>query len=296
MVIAGDDGLITLDAGRLKLTLSPLIGGSIARFDYIVDDRPFPILRASNGQPGDVLAAGSFPLVPFVNRVRGGEFTFRDRTICLSPNMAGDPSPIHGQGWLAPWQVVSTRDDEVLIRFEHSEGEWPWSYMAEQRFRLGPEGLELSLSCTNRAPDPMPCGLGQHPYFPCTAATRIQTKVTRVWLIDEHVLPTEMVPAEGRFDLSSRGVCGLGLDHGFGGWDGITRLSDPASPFKLIMSSPDASFFQLYSPPKGGIFVAEPVTHANAALNSPEGQWAELGMRILDPGASMSMTMRLDLG
>ena len=61
------------------------------------------------------------------------------------------------------------------------------------------------------------------------------------------------------------------------------------------MSSPDARFFQLYSPASGGLFVAEPVTHANAAMNAPEEEWAELGMRVLEPGETMSLTMRVDV-
>ena len=61
------------------------------------------------------------------------------------------------------------------------------------------------------------------------------------------------------------------------------------------MSSPDARFFQLYSPTSGGIFVAEPVTHANAALNAPEEQWPELGMRVLEPGEEISIDMRLEV-
>jgi aldose 1-epimerase len=61
------------------------------------------------------------------------------------------------------------------------------------------------------------------------------------------------------------------------------------------MSSPDADFFQLYSPASGGLFVAEPVSHANAALNEPEEVWQELGLRVLEPGEEMSLTMRLDI-
>ena len=133
----------------------------------------------------------------------------------------------------------------------------------------------------------MPCGLGQHPYFPAARDTRSTREVTHAWTIDEHVLPVEKVPAEGRFDLRDRLVCGQGLDHGFGGWDGKARLSDPAWPYDLSMSSPHARFFQLYSPADGGIFVAEPVTHANAALNAPEAEWAELGLRVLEPGEAM---------
>ena len=61
------------------------------------------------------------------------------------------------------------------------------------------------------------------------------------------------------------------------------------------MSSLQARFFQLYSPSDGGIFVAEPVTHANAALNAPEEEWSELGMRVLEPEETMSLDMRLDV-
>ncbi|HYC66575.1 MAG TPA: hypothetical protein VEA98_00005, partial [Brevundimonas sp.] len=52
---------------------------------------------------------------------------------------------------------------------------------------------------------------------------------------------------------------------------------------------------QLYSPAGGGIFVAEPVTHANAALNAPEAEWAELGMQVLEPGEEMRLDMRIDV-
>ncbi len=37
------------------------------------------------------------------------------------------------------------------------------------------------------------------------------------------------------------------------------------------------------------------MTHANAALNAPEEQWAELGLRVLEPGEAMSLDMRLEI-
>ena len=85
------------------------------------------------------------------------------------------------------------------------------------------------------------------------------------------------------------------VDHGFAGWGGSALLSDPSWPFAIAMRSPDAAFFQLYSPETGGIFVAEPVSHANAALNAPEEQWVELGIKVLEPGERMALTMRIDL-
>ena len=182
-----------------------------------------------------------------------------------------------------------------MLSFRHGAGEWPWDYDARQEFALDEHGLSLRLTCRNVSDEPMPCGLGQHPYFQCGPETRIDTEVTHVWTIDEHVLPLERVPADGRFDLEDRLVCGQDLDHGFGGWGGTARLTDPAWPFALGLSSPTARFFQLYSPPTGGIFVAEPVTHANAALNAPEEEWEDLGIRVLQRGEAMSLDMRLEV-
>ena len=289
------DSIVRLEVGQLRLELSPSIGGSILAFEWLAADGAVPILRRCNSRGRNVLETASFPLVPYVNRIRGGRFSFRGREVRLRPNMTGDPSPLHGQGWLNPWNLEEVDKGRAVLGFRHAASEWPWHYEARQEFAIDEAGLSLGLACRNTSGEPMPCGLGQHPYFPCGPETRLDTKVTHAWTIDEHVLPIAQVLAEGRFSLVDRLVCGQDLDHGFGGWAGAARIMDPGWPCDIAMSSPDARFFQLYSPPDGGIFVAEPVTHANAALNEPEERWPELGMRVLEPGEEMVLDMRLDV-
>jgi aldose 1-epimerase len=284
-----------LTAGRLRLELSPSIGGSISAFEWMDGESGRPILRKCNSPLENVLDAASFPLVPYVNRIRGGRFSFRGREVRLEPNMAGDPSPLHGQGWLSPWAVDNATDREAVLSFSHAAREWPWDYEARQHFALDERGLSVRLTCRNASSEPMPCGLGQHPYFPCGPETLIDTRVSHAWTIDEQVLPVEKVPAEGRFDLKRRRVCRQGLDHGFENWGGLAWMDDQKWPYELLLSSTVAGFFQLYSPREEGIFVAEPVTHANAALNAPESQWPEFGMRVLEPGEAMSLDMRLEV-
>jgi aldose 1-epimerase len=285
-----------LSRGPLSLRLAPDRGGGMKSFECCaVSNGNTAIFRPLDETDKAPTALASFPLVPFVNRVRGGAFSFRGRRVTLAQNMPPDPSPLHGQGWQAPWTVERLGPDHAELLYRHAADEWPWDYEARQTFDLDEVGLTLVLSCTNRSAEPMPCGLGQHPYFPCTPRTRLDTGVETVWTIDRNVLPIEQVPAVGRFDLADRLVCGQGLDHGFGGWSGRAVISDPDLPFRIVMSSPDARFFQLYSPASGGLFVAEPVTHANAALNAPEEEWAELGMRVLEPGETMSLTMRVEV-
>ena len=131
-----------------------------------------------------------------------------------------------------------------------------------------------------------------HPYFPCGPDTRIDTQVEHVWTIDD------MCFRWRRFPRKAATISMIAsLRPGSRSW--LRRLERRGSDQrpKLALSgsasSPEASFFQLYSPSGGGIFVAEPVTHANAALNAPEVRWPALGMRVLEPGGEMRIDIRL---
>jgi aldose 1-epimerase len=288
---------LELRADPFELVLAPDIGGSIARFDHVTaSGQRRPILRGTSRADAAVLDMGCFPLVPYCNRIRGGRFTFRGREVLQSPNMAGDPSPLHGHGWLASWTVVEQTDCTATLLYRHEADDWPWTYEVRETFVLDERGLHLNLMCRNLSAEPMPCGLGQHPYFPCTPETELDTRVRDVWTVDEHVLPVERIAAEGRYDLRHRRICGQDLDNGFSDWSGEAVIGTTNAPSSLSLTSPDARFFQVYSPLEGGLFVAEPVSHANAALNEPEEDWPTLGLRVLDPGEEMLLTMRLLAG
>lgn len=280
--------LVTLSAGTLALDIAPAVGGSIWRFT----EGGIPVLRGAGDGATSVLDTGCFPLVPYVNRIRGGRFSCAGRDVLLAPNMPGDPSPLHGQGWLAAWHVETASATSAKLGFTHTAGEWPWTYEAEQLFALDDRGVTATLICRNLSPEPMPCGLGFHPYFVCNDATRLSTDVAGAFTVDAHLLPVERVAAEGRYDLRDRQVCGQGLDNGFDGWGGQATMSW-SNGLRVTMISPTAEFFQLYSPTTGELFVAEPVTHANCALNEDEARWPDFGLVMLAQGEAMTLEMRI---
>jgi aldose 1-epimerase len=287
---------VVLRNQALELRLAPELGGCILRFDFIgPTGERIPILRPTETSEPGALDTANFPLVPYCNRIRDGRFRFGEREVVIAPNLAGDPSPLHGDGWLSPWQVDEVSEHGAELSFRHRPAEWPWPYEARQDFRLEPDGLDILLSCRNLSDEAMPCGLGQHFYFPCTPETELDTQVSHVWTIDERVLPAAKVDATGRYELAGRRICGQGLDNGFGGWSGKARIRNPTASFEIGLTSPNADFFQVYSPASGRFFAAEPVTHANAALNEPVDSWGELGMKILQPGETMELRVRLDV-
>src|SRR5690348_7426557 len=110
---------LSLAAGSLRLGLSPSVGGAISAFEWTAEGARRPILRKCHTPLEKVLDADCFPLVPYVNRIRGGCFTFRGRTVRLAPNMPGDPSPLHGQGWLSPWNVEAHDASSAVLTYHH---------------------------------------------------------------------------------------------------------------------------------------------------------------------------------
>src|SRR5687768_9801927 len=128
----GAETILELSAGPLELALAPALGGSMLRFDWREKASKIALLRRAEGVPGSVLDTASFPLVPFSNRIRNGRFAFRNRNVTLAANMQGDPSPLHGQGWLAPWKMLRSNSCEADLVYEHESGAWPWRYEARQ--------------------------------------------------------------------------------------------------------------------------------------------------------------------
>jgi aldose 1-epimerase len=283
--------MIALLAGELRVEVAPAIGGSVARFDRAGQ----PLLRPAPVGADDVLAMACFPLVPYCNRIRGGRFACDGREVRLAPNMAGDPSPLHGQGWLAAWEVLAADTRRVELVFEHAAGEWPWRYEARQVIALDEQGLTLTLTCRNLSAERMPCGLGFHPYYPCDAETVLDTQVEAVWTVDADVLPVAREPAAGRYDLARRRICGQGLDNGYDGWSGAATIRWPGAPAGLRVTSPDARRFQVYAPESGGFFAAEPVQNANAALNEAQDRWPELGIALLAEGQTAVIEARFEV-
>jgi len=289
------DGRVVLRAGDLELSLLPALGGSVASYRWLRGSGDVvPLFRETPPGADDVLATACFPLVPYSNRIRDGRFVFRGRTVRLAPNLPPQRHPLHGQGWRGAWTVERAGDEAAELAFRHDAGEWPWAYEARQRLRLDAGGLGAVLSCRNLSDQPMPCGLGFHPYFDASEDTVIDTRVTGVWTVDAEVMPVFLKPPTGRYDLSGRRIAGAGLDNGYEGWSGEATICWPARRAGLRIASA-APRFQVYAPADQPVLVAEPVTNANDALSRPEDEWPALGLTVLEPGEETSLAARFDL-
>lgn len=298
-------GILTLAAGPLALDLAPGIGGSIAAFRGEAGGRPVDWLRPASAEAlaaGDPLGMGSFPLVPFCNRVREGTFAFGGREVRMPPNFARSRHAIHGHGWRMPWRVErldrgsGDEGGRVSLALDHEPGDWPFRYAARQDFALDPGGLTVRLSVENRDGTPMPVGLGHHPYFPRTPDARVRARVEAIWSTDAEVMPTalERTPV---VDALARGmgVAEAALDNNFTGWDGVAEIRWPERGAALRMTAGEPlRFLVLYTPADEDLFVVEPVGNCTDWLNLMHLGPERVGGGVLAPGESAEAWFRLE--
>ncbi|WP_028102856.1 aldose 1-epimerase [Pseudoduganella violaceinigra] len=299
--------LLPLQYGSLRAELAPGIGGSLARF-YSEQGRGqrFHWLRpASEGalRARDARAMASFPLLPFCNRLRGGRAEYGGRKIALAPHPSTVPHALHGVGWQLPWhsEIGGAADARMTLRYEgQARGGWPWPFEAVQDIRLDEQGMLLELSIRNLGDDPMPVGLGHHPYLPRRHGTRLQARLEGKWATDAACLPTALEQPPLLEQLAAgRKLQGLRLDHNFCGWQGVARIDWPAGERRraaalTLRAAAPLDLLALYVPPNARWFCVEPVSNCTDWLNLAGYPPAATGGAVLAPGAALHSALRLE--
>lgn len=275
---------LTLRNGFLSAEILPAIGGALARLDAIGGaGAPLPLLRpfVFDGSVPRPNQLACFPLVPWSNRLAGG-FDYEGRSYRIVPNRAGDSYPIHGDGWLLPWQVVQQDATSVSLLLEHT-GSAPFSFVATMDYVLRDASLVITLGVRNSGARALPFGLGLHPWMPRSAGVTLRASAREVWRSGADKLPAAAVPipAAWRFDQAGP-LPATAIDNAFAGWDGCAAIAWPERGLQLRIES-DASYYIVYAPEGGDFFCFEPVDHMINAHNLPGGP-VHHGLTALAPG------------
>ena len=280
---------LQLNHASLRCDLAPALGGSIA--GLWLDN--VPVLRSTPGPAlQQVSAAGSYPLVPFSNRIGHATFNWVGRSHTLLPNVAPAPHAIHGVGWQRPWTVLQADARQAHLAYHHqADAAWPFAFAAEQLIELSDEGLTLHMTLTNQSEAPMPAGLGWHPFFVKRPGSHLRFTANGRWEMDASKLPTHRLASPG-LDTD---CTALDVDHCFDGWTGDVQLQDALLRIRIRSN---LQRLVVFTNPTRDFVAIEPVSHVNNALQLMHAAGANadaLGLIVLQPGESMSAHMHIQM-
>lgn len=236
---------------------------------------------------------GSFPLVPFSNRIRDGRFSWQGRAHLIAVSEQHAPHAIHGHGRKRPWTIEGRTDASIDLSYIHAGGDWPFAYKAYQRISIEAGALFIEMGLENIGQESMPGGLGHHPYLPWRDGPVLETSFGSVWPGKDGVLPSGPTAVPADLDFSSGRPVPRGLDTGFGGWPGQARILWQREGLALDVECSSAlGHVIIFTPSDADFFCFEPVTHAIDALNLVARGVPETGQVAVAPGERLAVSMR----
>jgi aldose 1-epimerase len=279
---------VVLSNATWTLSLLPAWGGRIAALRANGLDVLVPI-DSEGFDPLNWPRAGAYPLMPYSNRLRNAQLSFNGRVHDLPAHPAAAPHTLHGVSHTLAWDVVSATADQLLIACDYEDEHWPWAFRAEQQFALSGNRLRITLALTNNGEQPMPGGLGLHPYFQRHPGLRAHYAAGRDWAIDCDYLVTGEYRDQPR-NLVFEADDARALAHYQSRWDGHLQLAYGSGRLDLHASAP-LSHFVAFAPAHATYLCLEPVSHLADAFNQPRSTWHDVGTHELAPGQRLSATL-----
>jgi aldose 1-epimerase len=265
----------------VQLTVLPGIGARwhrLVAFGQDVIRTPEDLRRHVD----DTFFWGAYPMAPWCGRIDAGEAVFGGRRVSFEPNFP-DGTAIHGQVYERPWQP----DENGGFRIRAGGDGWPWPYEAAFAVNVRAAELRLDYALTNQSDEPMPGGIGVHPWF--LKPLDVMVPAAGV-LSPNQAIPARPSPVTGPFDLRKLRPMPPDLD---ATW---TDLSEPQVELRWpalgVRATVRAETSPLYivaaSPSHLDAVALEPETHAPQAmrrlLNGEPGAPA-----ILAPGETLRL-------
>ncbi|HMC66257.1 MAG TPA: aldose 1-epimerase [Gemmataceae bacterium] len=253
-------------------------------------------------------------LFPFPNRIRDGEFAWREKAYRLPRNDPAGKNAIHGFACRRPWRVVETgagpasawvtAEFRSSVDADESRLLWPGNYRITVTYRLRHDSLRVEALVQNVGPELLPFGLGYHPYFhvPMIAGAterdcRIEVPARRYWELAANLPTGTCMPVDAIRDLRQpRPLAELKLD------DVLTnfpdndpspeallrrgRISQPAQGIAVeLWTSPAFRELVVFNPPHRQAICLEPYTCTTDAINLHQ-RGVDAGLLLLEPGGT----------
>jgi aldose 1-epimerase len=276
---------VVIADGPLEVVLLPEAGARIHRLRAFGHE----IIRAPDDPSAhldDPFFWGAYVMAPWCNRIEARPTRIGPRQIDLASNFP-DGSAIHGQVYARPWD----HGPKGSFRISGGGDGWPWTYDVAMGVAIHGLTVRIDLSLTNTSTDPMPAGMGIHPWFRRPVRVGISADD---FYADNLATAPQPEPVGGAFDLRTMRVMDDDLD---GTWTGLgdppVALAWDAPGIRMTMrTTPAAPYIVAASPGRVDAIAVEPETHAPQSIRRLLG--GEPGaLEMLPPGATLAMGIDL---
>ena len=253
-------------------------------------------------------------LFPFPNRIEKGRYTWKGKDYQL-PVSDAFGNAIHGFVMDRPWRVVVADAQTAVAEFQLSidapdrRDLWPSDFLIEVRYTLRKACLRADVRIVNAGQQPLPWGLGTHPYFRAPLGSQsqlgqclVQVPAATTWELTDCLPTGRVLPVDPERDLRQGAeLDGLKLDDVLSGIEHtngtvVSSLLDPAAGL-MVTQVTDQIFREcvVFTPPGRPCVCIEPYTCVTNAINL-EPQGIDAGWRVLPVGGEIRTWFEIHVG
>ena len=282
----------------LRAELAPGVGAALGRLRFRVDGEWIDILRPAPADAvrlGNVREMACFPMVPYASLIHQATFVWSGRTYRVKANMPDRPHALHGDAWQHAWELVETGPDHAVLRYRQDGSRFPFEYEAVLTAAVRVAELSLTLVLVNRGHQPMPAGIGFHPFFRRQHDLTLQFDAAEKWTRDAEgrMLERNRIGEADSF-AKPRGMSHWVCNDVYDGWRRSAVLQWPSAGARVTLSADGVlDRLVLFSPADRDVVCVEPVSNLPDGFNMLAAGRPDSGVRSLAPGESISGTMRL---
>jgi aldose 1-epimerase len=228
-------------------------------------------------------------LEPWANRLDQDGYYANGKKYLLNPelgNVRRDPNqkPIHGLLLFSPyWKITKLQADDrsarVTSRLEYWRypelaAQFPFAHTVEMTYKLANGSLEVETLVENQSSDPMPVGLGYHPYFQLPDVPRDQWKA-HVAAREHLELSPLLIPTGERTPVSLPDPASLATTQLDDVFSKLVRGPDDRAEFWVegggrkvsVIYGPKYTVAVVYAPPGKDFICFEPMSAITNAFN-----------------------------
>ena len=225
-------------------------------------------------------------LAPFPNRLKDGRYRVGEEVYQFPLNEGERGNALHGFVMDKPFEVVKEADGRMELAYYYGGHlpYYPFPFVMRVVYAMtSPAGFEVSLELENTGAQPMPAGLGWHPYFqlgvPINSVILKLPPVSKIE-VDARMIPTGEKSIFSGFQSPEK-IDQAQFDMGFLLQEpsARTEVSLQLETYQLRYWQESAfPFLQVFIPPARQSIALEPMTCNIDAFNNGEG------LRMLEPG------------
>jgi len=226
-------------------------------------------------------------LFPFANRIKDGEYTFKDSKYKLDCNEVDKNNALHGlvynKTFVSINKALTSDYASVTLQYK-DDGKvkgFPFKFNIELTYTLCENGIILSIKVVNKDKNTFPFTLGWHPYFNSVDLdnSSLNFKSNKKYLFDNQqiISGTTHTDIDMPFKLKS-----VKLDDGYPLETNEIDFLTPEYGFNIRSTSKE-NFLQLYTPDQPNTIAIEPMTGAADNFNN------KIGLQTLQPNETYNV-------